>query len=324
MHDIITPTEVKEILFDETKIPVALINDEVWFSANQIAKVLELSNTTNLKRHLDEDEYMDNVVLGIKQADGVTTGRKVTVINESGVYAALSLSTSKTAKKFNRWWRKEVLPALREKGSYSMTLSHFPRYLIAPTRLTELMELHAPAFRFTYKEAEEDRQRRKDEYDKIHAEPGYWIDFTHKDVQHVLETTDFRRDKYRKLLLKEIPKVNYLYDEWKDVYQTFERVRAGITSMDDYDNHAVKTAKEHIKHMDSLTNQIMEVLEGVQATVSEQELADQGYLMLQLAILQQIDESVDKLGVTTIDELRAEHVYQMASTKSASPFLMLS
>ena len=42
----------------------------------------------------------------------------MTVINESGLYALIFHSNKPEAKRFSKWVRSEVLPAIREHGAY--------------------------------------------------------------------------------------------------------------------------------------------------------------------------------------------------------------
>ena len=45
--------------------------------------------------------------------------REIRLINESGVYSLILQSKIKSARSFKRWVTKEVLPSIRETGSYS-------------------------------------------------------------------------------------------------------------------------------------------------------------------------------------------------------------
>ena len=47
--------------------------------------------------------------------------QQMSIINESGLYHLILLSKKPEAKKFRKWVTEEVLPALRQDGSYSIT-----------------------------------------------------------------------------------------------------------------------------------------------------------------------------------------------------------
>lgn len=90
-----------------------------WFIASDIAKALGYRDAGNLTRGLDEDEKLYSnlsTVRGIK---------KLSIINESGLYHAIFRSRSVTAKPFRRWVTQVVLPSIRKFGGYVMGLEKF-------------------------------------------------------------------------------------------------------------------------------------------------------------------------------------------------------
>nr|WP_269667861.1 BRO family protein [Corynebacterium ulcerans] len=54
----------------------------------------------------------------IRSENGVEQERSVTVITESGLYAAILKSRRPEAKAFRRWVTSEVLPTIRKHGVY--------------------------------------------------------------------------------------------------------------------------------------------------------------------------------------------------------------
>lgn len=96
---------------------VQAITDEkggLWFVAKDVAAIFGYSDTQAMTRRLDDDElesYTDN-------SSGQV--RKVSIINESGLYNSISGSTKPEAKKFKKWVNSEVLPSIRKTGSYSV------------------------------------------------------------------------------------------------------------------------------------------------------------------------------------------------------------
>lgn len=75
-----------------------------------VCDVLELSNSRIVADRIDEDER-SNFELG-RQGKGI-------IINESGLYSVILRSDKPQAKPFKRWVTHEVLPSIRQTGSYS-------------------------------------------------------------------------------------------------------------------------------------------------------------------------------------------------------------
>jgi anti-repressor protein len=107
--------EILPFNFENNKIRTILINNEPWFVAKDVAKVLEIKNVSDAVKDFDDDEKSD-VVLNY---DGKTSG-KALILSESGLYAFILRSRKPIAKPFQKWVRKEVLPQIRKTGSYSL------------------------------------------------------------------------------------------------------------------------------------------------------------------------------------------------------------
>ena len=101
--------------FNENDVRTVTRDGEPWFVAVDICKALGYLNTSKaVGDHLDADEK------------GVTTGytlggeQKLTVINESGLYALVLRSRKPEARKFAKWVTSEVLPAIRKTGKFDV------------------------------------------------------------------------------------------------------------------------------------------------------------------------------------------------------------
>ncbi|MDO4662686.1 MAG: phage antirepressor [Tissierellia bacterium] len=112
------------------EIRTKVINDEPYFSLNDVCRILEIANPRNVKSRLNGD--------GVHSMDGVDSiGRRtdVTMINESNLYKLVFQSRKPEAERFADWVTSEVLPAIRKHGAYmkdeviERTLSD-PDYLI--------------------------------------------------------------------------------------------------------------------------------------------------------------------------------------------------
>lgn len=89
---------------------------EPWFVGKDVAEVLKYKRTADaLKVHVDEEDK------GVGEIQTPGGKQKMTVINESGLYALIFSSKMKKAKEFKRWVTSEVLPAIRKHGGYMVT-----------------------------------------------------------------------------------------------------------------------------------------------------------------------------------------------------------
>ncbi|WP_051954140.1 BRO-N domain-containing protein [Xenophilus azovorans] len=109
---------VAPLAFEGTQ--VRALTDEAgaaWFVAVDVARVLGFKHTPHMVRLLDDDEA-DVRKLDIRSATGTVQSRRVTLITESGLFAAVLRSRRPGARRFRRWVTGEVLPSLRRDGLY--------------------------------------------------------------------------------------------------------------------------------------------------------------------------------------------------------------
>jgi prophage antirepressor-like protein len=103
-------------------IRTVMIDGEPWFVGKDVAIALGYNNPRDaLAKHVDAE---DKKTVAIR--DGIRGNPNVTIINESGVYSLILSSKLPNAKKFKRWVTAEILPSVRQTGSYSakpMTLA---------------------------------------------------------------------------------------------------------------------------------------------------------------------------------------------------------
>lgn len=90
---------------------------EPWFVAKDVCDILELGNTTNALRALDEDEKTNFTNCNVAQ----NGGRAPLIISEPGLYKLIMRSRKPEAKEFQRWVTHEVLPSIRKTGGYIPT-----------------------------------------------------------------------------------------------------------------------------------------------------------------------------------------------------------
>ena len=98
----------------ESKLTIILDdNNTVWFKGCDVASILGYNDKNQaIRKNVEmEDKLKLNELVGrLEDAP----------INESGLYSLILSSQMKNAKKFKRWVTKEVLPSIRETGSYSV------------------------------------------------------------------------------------------------------------------------------------------------------------------------------------------------------------
>jgi hypothetical protein len=96
--------------FEEQAVRVVMRDDEPWFVAADVCRVLEIQNATDAIKRLDEDEVTLDTIEG--------SHRPTNIINESGLYALVLTSRKEQARRFRKWITAEVLPAIRRHGRY--------------------------------------------------------------------------------------------------------------------------------------------------------------------------------------------------------------
>ena len=111
--------EVSEWNFEGNGIRVLIIDKNPWFVGKDVAEVLGYQNAKDaLARHVDIDDK--TIIQRSQIATLEIPNRGITIINESGLYSLILSSKLDNAKRFKHWVTREVLPAIRQTGSYSL------------------------------------------------------------------------------------------------------------------------------------------------------------------------------------------------------------
>lgn len=92
---------------------IILQNNEPWFVAKDVCDCLEIKNTTDALKRLDDDE---------RARFNLGRQGETNIVNEYGLYSLVLSSRKPEAKEFKRWITHEVLPSLRKYGTYSMDI----------------------------------------------------------------------------------------------------------------------------------------------------------------------------------------------------------
>lgn len=99
--------------FKGQQVRTVIIDNDPYFVGKDIATILGYKNTKDaLLKHIDDEDKLRSQIATSGQ------NRKMTVINESGLYSLILSSKLPTAKQFKHWVTSEVLPAIRKHGVY--------------------------------------------------------------------------------------------------------------------------------------------------------------------------------------------------------------
>lgn len=102
-----------------------VINGEPWFVGKDVATALGYSDPrSTVSKKVDIEDR------GVAEMETPSGKQKMTIINESGIYALIFGSKLPLAKEFKHWVTSEVLPTLRKTGTYSLQPEPTPSYMI--------------------------------------------------------------------------------------------------------------------------------------------------------------------------------------------------
>ncbi|PJK30144.1 hypothetical protein CVT23_09330 [Minwuia thermotolerans] len=111
--------------FEEIMVRATEIDGAPWFVLVDVCRALEISNSRDAARRLDEDEKgvaFSDTLPGQPARGG---RQELTIISESGMYTLVLRANGATkpgtvANRFKNWVTREVLPALRRTGRYEI------------------------------------------------------------------------------------------------------------------------------------------------------------------------------------------------------------
>lgn len=112
------------------EIRTSTVNNEPYFSLNDVCRILEINNPSQAKTRLNKDGVISNEVI-----DSMGRTQQANFINEPNLYKLIFQSRKSEAERFADWVTSEVLPTIRKHGAYmsseviEKTLSD-PDYLI--------------------------------------------------------------------------------------------------------------------------------------------------------------------------------------------------
>lgn len=110
----------------ENHMPVRTveINGDIWIHFHDVCDVLEIANTGNAAKRLDDDEWRT-----VHSADSSVRPSRTNprLVSESGFYSLVFQSRKPEAERFQKWVTKEVLPTLRRTGKFQS--HHLPIFV---------------------------------------------------------------------------------------------------------------------------------------------------------------------------------------------------
>jgi prophage antirepressor-like protein len=123
--------EIQPFCFENTVVRTILRGEEPWFVGKDVCSILELGNITEALRCLDEDERGSEIL------NTLGGSQEMTIISESGLYALIFKSRKPQAKTFRRWVTREVLPAIRKTGGYTLVPAKKEKLVTVDHRYTK-------------------------------------------------------------------------------------------------------------------------------------------------------------------------------------------
>ena len=132
------------------EIRTCQVNNQIMFVGKDVATALGYSNTRDaLNKHVDSEDK------GVANCDTLGGIQKLTVINESGLYALILSSKLPQAKAFKRWVTSEVLPQIRQTGGYIPTRDGEGRTLSAEEIIGRADQIVGRTLRMLNEDAED-------------------------------------------------------------------------------------------------------------------------------------------------------------------------
>jgi|JFJP01.1.fsa_nt_gi hypothetical protein len=103
--------KISTFQFGSEEICVCIKNQEVWFMAAAVTKILGYRNCSQTLTDNVNPKYLCEIDLGRR-------GSKPKFISESGFYQLILRSNLPIAQRFQSWVLEQVLPSIRHSGHY--------------------------------------------------------------------------------------------------------------------------------------------------------------------------------------------------------------
>lgn len=127
--------ELQIFNYHDTPLRTVEKDGELWWVLKDVCDVLGIARARDVANRLDSDEA---VLTGV--IDSAGREQPTYIINEPGLYNVILRSDKPEAKDFKRWVTHEVLPSIRQKGSYSVPAMSPAQLIAAQAQLLVDME----------------------------------------------------------------------------------------------------------------------------------------------------------------------------------------
>lgn len=127
--------ELQIFNYHDTPLRTVEREGELWWVLKDVCGVLGIANHSNVMARLDDDEKALHLVEDLNGK-----AQQTSIINEPGLYNVILRSDKPEAKDFKRWVTHEVLPSIRQKGSYSIPAMSPAQLIAAQAQLLVDME----------------------------------------------------------------------------------------------------------------------------------------------------------------------------------------
>lgn len=120
-------TPVQNFAFEEHLVRVVDYQDEKWFVAADVCRVLDIKNPRDAVGRLDEDEK------GVASTDTLGGNQEVLIVSESGLFTIIlrsraAMTPGTMPHRFRKWVTAEVLPQIHKTGAYAQDEQAMPSY----------------------------------------------------------------------------------------------------------------------------------------------------------------------------------------------------
>ena len=102
------------------QVRAAFLVGKPYFVAKDVCRALALGNVSRACSRLDKADLAYCFIPVHVISSNTEAQRKMLCVNESGLYSLVLNSRKPDAQEFKHWVTSEVLPAIRENGSYSL------------------------------------------------------------------------------------------------------------------------------------------------------------------------------------------------------------
>lgn len=138
-----TSNIVKLFDYNQSQLRTLVIDNEIWFIAQDVCGILEVKNNRDALSRLDDDEKME---LGRESIVGLTDDPntvRLSAISESGLYSLVLSSRKPEAKPFKRWVTHDVIPAIRKHGKYEIEVKPVDPLDLMIAQIEQLKQIKA-------------------------------------------------------------------------------------------------------------------------------------------------------------------------------------